>query len=186
MQANEPRYELLASIASAGEYSTSERANRWRFELRQLNGHFHVEADDYEDQASTDRLELLSVVRGLEALDQPSSVTLITPSRYVRRGLRFGLSEWRLSRFRWERFGRMVPIENEDLWRRVDRALRYHRVECRALRLDTPEQADSHGNPVHPVRRPYYLRSRTQADSVADRPGRDDRLSTPIRANRSA
>ena len=33
-----------------------------------------------------ERLELMTLVRGLEALDQPSRVTLMTASGYVARG----------------------------------------------------------------------------------------------------
>ena len=38
---------------------------------------------------------LLAVVRGLEALPEPSRVTLVTTSGWIRRGLRFGLDNWR-------------------------------------------------------------------------------------------
>ena len=89
-----------------------------------------IEAHEREPDQSTwgERLELLSVVRGLEALDQPARVTLITSSRYVRLGLRYGLEEWRRNRWCWEHFGKLVPIKNQDLWQRVDRAL--HITRC--------------------------------------------------------
>src|SRR5258708_6895402 len=84
----------------------------WRFVLEALDGSEKFEADDEEPLAQGERLELLAVVRGLEALDQPSRVTLVTPSRYVSRGLRFGLEQWRESGWLWERFGRMAPVKN--------------------------------------------------------------------------
>jgi hypothetical protein len=76
------------------------------------------------------------VIRGLEALDEPSRVTLVTSSRYVRRGLLYGLTEWRTNDWAWEWYGQMVPVKNRDLWQRLDRALEYHHVECRRWRLD--------------------------------------------------
>ncbi len=99
---------------------------------------------------SPERLELLAVVRGLEALEQPSKVTLVTTSRVVRRGLRFGLELWRENQWHWERFGRMAPIKNADLWQRVDRALHIHDVSCRTLRFD--EGGDDLS---HPLERTY-------------------------------
>ena len=42
-----------------------------------------LEAADDEAEATPERLELLAVVRGLEALDQPSRVTLVTGSRFL-------------------------------------------------------------------------------------------------------
>jgi len=81
------------------------------------------------------------VVRGLEALDQPSRVSLMTPSRYVAHGLRYGLAGWRESGWLWESFGQMTPIKHEDLWRRVDQALEFHRVHCRTCRVDAANSA---------------------------------------------
>ena len=76
-------------------------------------------AEDIEPDIQGERLELLTVVRGLEALDQPVPVTLMTPSIYVREGIRYGLAEWRRNGWRWESFGQMVPVKNCDLWQRV-------------------------------------------------------------------
>jgi hypothetical protein len=61
---------------------------------------------------------------------------LWTDSEYVRRGLRFGLPQWRKNGWQWERFGLLSPISHADLWQRLDRALQIHRVEFRAWRLD--------------------------------------------------
>ena len=97
-------------------------------------------------QQLSDRLELLAVVRGLEALDQPSRVTLVTRSRYVSRGLRFGIREWRENDWKWEHYGDYQPINNSDLWQRVDHAMTYHKVECRTWRFDSshiPGESDS-------------------------------------------
>jgi ribonuclease HI len=137
MSTKSPHY-VLYSDALNSEGEGGRRGGRWHFVLEALDGESVIEAGEHEPDPTTrgERLELLSVVRGLEALDQPSRVTLITPSRYVRRGLRFGLEEWRHNRWRWEHFGKLVPIKNQDLWQRVDRALRYHEVKCRWWRLD--------------------------------------------------
>jgi ribonuclease HI len=98
--------------------------------LQSIGGDKHFAANEVELETSSNRLELLAVVRGLEALEEPSRVTLLTASRYVNRGIRHGISQWRERKWRWERFGQLVPIRNQDLWQRVDRALQFHQVEC--------------------------------------------------------
>jgi ribonuclease HI len=108
----------------------------WHFVLESVDGQLHFAASDEESDASRERLELLAVVRGLEALDQPSRVTLVTPSRSVARGIRFGLDAWRENAWQWEHFGRMCPVDNADLWRRVDRALRFHDIRYRSWCFD--------------------------------------------------
>jgi ribonuclease HI len=132
-----PQY-ILYSDALSGRDTGGHPGGVWHFALEAVDGTHVVEAHEREPDPSTwgERLELLSVVRGLEALDEPARVTLITSSRYVRRGLRYGLEEWRRNGWYWERFGKLVPVKNQDLWQRVDRALRYHEVRCRYWRLD--------------------------------------------------
>jgi hypothetical protein len=36
----------------------------------------------------------------------------------------------------------MVPVRNCDLWQRVDRALRFHKVDCGRWRIDGPHLPD--------------------------------------------
>jgi ribonuclease HI len=135
---------------------------RWRFVLRALDGSDRLVAEDMEPDVHGERLELLALVRGLEALAQPSRVTLFTPSRYIRTGIRSGLPEWRRNGWRWEYFGQMVPVKNCDLWQRVDRALRFHELECRSLRVDAAHE-------------PYPVRSaaKDRTESVRQGGGRD-------------
>ncbi|MBN2024855.1 MAG: hypothetical protein JW809_18900 [Pirellulales bacterium] len=130
-----PHYRLYSECVSG------EEPGRWRFVLREADGRQRLVASDVEPGVHGQRLELLSAVRGLEALDRPCRVTLITPSIYVREGIRYGLEDWKTNDWRWESFGRMVPVKNGDLWRRVDQAMQFHRVECVTWRLD----------PAHPT-----------------------------------
>jgi hypothetical protein len=50
------------------------------------------------------------------------------------------LEQWRENNWQWESYGEMTPIRNRDLWRRIDRAMRYHKVDCRTWRFDPKEQ----------------------------------------------
>jgi ribonuclease HI len=150
MQIASSQYQLFAE---AKELPADEFG--WHFVLQSPDRSLHLDVTDQEPGAAWERLELLAVVRGLEALDQPSRVTLLTPSRYVSHGLRYGLAEWREAGWLWESFGQMTPVKHEDLWRRVDQALEFHRVACRICRLDgahiappTPEYVTQRSRPT--------------------------------------
>jgi ribonuclease HI len=124
-QATSPHF-LLFSEASGSDRG----APRWKFVLQSVGCDDQFAAGDVEPGIPIARLELLAVVRGLEAIDQPSRVTLVTRSRYVARGIRRELNHWRDRSWHWERFGKLVPIRDRDLWQRVDRALTFHKVDC--------------------------------------------------------
>lgn len=154
MTANAPHFVLFSESAAAPAAHDSsdaaqgpgEAAPHWHFVLRTEEGSVALDVRDEEADASVERLALWAVVRGLEALPEPSRVTLVTTSGWIRRGLRFGLDNWREQQWQWECFGRMTPIKNADLWQRVDRALRFHEVDCRTIRIDRP--SDDLSRPV--------------------------------------
>ncbi|MGO9108248.1 MAG: RNase H family protein [Thermoguttaceae bacterium] len=123
---------------------------QWQFVLRAKDGTQRFEAKDAEPELPSERLDLLTVVRALESLDQPSRVTLVECSDYVWKGVRYGLPEWRTNGWRWEFFGQMVPVKNSDLWQRLDRALRFHDVECQRRRFDRPSF------PQEGVKKPHW------------------------------
>jgi len=131
--------------------AAAPRHGAWKFTLEPLEGGERLEAGDVE-RAGANRLALLAVVRGLESLDQPSSVRLLTQSDYVGRGLRRHLSDWRDNGFRWEHYENLAPVKNHDLWRRIDQALKFHEVQCRVWRVDQPHQAGG----AQPVPAPHF------------------------------
>jgi ribonuclease HI len=140
MHASLPHYLLQAET-----YRSGRGLPRWRFNLQAVGSDQRLTAADNESTVRRSRLELLAVVRGLEALDAPSRVTLLTRSRYVSSGIRRQLAQWRANNWQWERFGEMTQIRDYDLWRRIDRALEFHTVECCVWQTAGEPAHDSHG-----------------------------------------
>ncbi len=165
MNAAKPHFLLFS------ESNRKQERGQWRFVLQAVDGSDQFEAYDDEPDVGGERLELLAVVRGLEALPEPARVTLVTPSKYVNRGLAQGLPEWRHNGWQWEHFGEMVPVKNRDLWQRVDRALDFHQVQCRSWRFDLP-----HGGPALPLRVPAAAAGRIhEAGGTRHRAGNGSR-----------
>ncbi|GIW95405.1 MAG: hypothetical protein KatS3mg110_3446 [Pirellulaceae bacterium] len=142
MVRTKPHYLLLVQA-----HFTGSNGGRWRFVLEQTATGQTTQAEDCESDLAGERLELLALVRGLEAIPGPARVTLVTTSRFLEWGLSRALPEWRRQGWLWEFRGGRVPIRHADLWQRVDRALTYHDLECRTLtgataasRSSTPAQ----------------------------------------------
>ncbi len=120
-----PTQYLLVCQAKA----TTLTEGTWSFTLETADGVPVFDAHD-SDMGDLNRLTLLAAVRGLEAIDGPSSVMLLSSNRYMIRSLTESLPRWRENRFVWEHFGRRIDVQHADLWRRIDRALQIHRVEA--------------------------------------------------------
>lgn len=146
MSVTKPHYLLFCegNLCQQGQNLAAERG-RWRFVLEHLETGERIEATDSESISHPDRTALLAVLRGLEALEQPSRVTMITTNRYVARGLQYGLAEWRENDYCWEHFGSVQPIRNADLWKRVDSTLKFHEVRCRWMSQD-PAAGEGEGD----------------------------------------
>lgn len=127
------------------ESRRQQQPGGWRFVLESSDGRGSLEVEDAESVTKGDRLELLAVIRGLEAIDRPAKVTLLTASSYVRRGIKYGLDDWRANDWRWERHGEMVPVANGDLWRRLDQALKVHEVNCQTLQVNAAHGSKAEG-----------------------------------------
>jgi len=84
---------------------------------RELNGG--------EAHTTNNRMELLAAISALEALERPSTITVVTDSAYVKNGIAGWIQGWK--RNGW-RTADKKPVKNEDLWRRLDEASARHRV----------------------------------------------------------
>ncbi|NLT58787.1 MAG: ribonuclease HI [Clostridiales bacterium] len=77
-------------------------------------------------RTTNNRMELLAVIVGLEQLNQPCQVTLVSDSRYVVDALAKGwLRRWQAAGYR-KADGK--PVLNPDLWRRLAPLLERHEV----------------------------------------------------------
>jgi len=78
-----------------------------------------------EPHTTNNRMELMAVIEGLNALTRPCVVAVTTDSQYVQKGISEWLANWK--RRGWKTADNK-PVKNEDLWRRLDEARTPHRV----------------------------------------------------------
>jgi ribonuclease HI len=137
--ADSPKAVETLSTAALRQYllvcharTVSINRGTWCFSLETLSGEPLLDAE-CEDDGDLNRLSLLAAVRGLESIDGKGLVSLISNNRYLIRSLDRSLPRWRENDFVWEQFGRKMPVQNADLWRRIDRILGIHCVTASLL-----------------------------------------------------
>jgi len=92
-----------------------------------------VEKELYGGEPATtnNRMELMAAIRALETLKRPCKVILSTDSQYLMKGITEWLPNWR--RRQWKTSAGK-PVKNQDLWQRLVKALKTHRVQWEWVR----------------------------------------------------
>ena len=93
-----------------------------------IYGKHRKEISGGEEQTTNNRMELMAVIRALEALKRPCSVTLYTDSQYVQKGITEWIHNWK--RLNWKTASRQ-DVKNVDLWQLLDRTNQVHQVQWR-------------------------------------------------------
>lgn len=81
-----------------------------------------------EPDTTNNRMELLAVIRALEALTRSGRVRITTDSQYVKNGITQWIFNWK--RNGWKTAAKK-PVKNADLWQRLDELVSQHQADWR-------------------------------------------------------
>lgn len=116
-------------LFSDGACSGNPGPGGWGVVLRYRNREKELSGGELD--TTNNRMELMAVIQGLEALRRPVSVCICTDSQYVMKGVTQWLADWK--RRGWKTADRR-PVKNQDLWRRLEAALAPHHIEWQWVR----------------------------------------------------
>jgi ribonuclease HI len=91
---------------------------RYKGKIKELHGG--------ERDTTNNRMELMAAISALEALKKPCVVQLHIDSKYVLDGITKWMPNWKKSG--WKTAAK-APVKNEDLWRRLDAAIKTHTID---------------------------------------------------------
>lgn len=80
-----------------------------------------------EDNTTNNRMELLGVIKGLEALKEPCQVEIISDSSYVVKAINEWLKNWIKANFKR---GTSKEVKNIDLWERYIEVAKPHNIHA--------------------------------------------------------
>jgi ribonuclease HI len=78
-----------------------------------------------ERNTTNNRMELLAAINALNALEMPSTITVVTDSVYVKDGITKWIFGWKS---RGWKTAAKKPVKNVELWRDLDAATQRHSV----------------------------------------------------------
>ncbi len=80
----------------------------------------------HEPNTTNNRMEMMAAIKALEAFRKPmTAITLYSDSKYVTQGMTEWILNWKANG--WKN-AKKKPIENQDLWKRLDKASSMHKV----------------------------------------------------------
>lgn len=123
----DPTYDV--HLFTDGACSGNPGPGGWAFLLRHLPTGSEREESGGEPQTTNNRMELQAVISGLSSLKRPCHVELFTDSVYVGKGMTEWLSGWKRNGWKRREKGKLVPIKNDDLWKKLDAELQRHFVK---------------------------------------------------------
>ena len=77
-------------------------------------------------ETTNNQMELMAAITALETLSEPSTITVVTDSSYVKDGITSWIHSWKA---RGWKTASKKPVKNEELWRRLDAATLRHDVQ---------------------------------------------------------
>ena len=139
MPAAEDEVEIWTDGACSGNPGPGGYAAilRWRDHEHEVFGG--------DPSTTNNRMELMGLIKGLEALTRPSKVVVITDSAYVEKAFTQGwLANWQ--RNGWKTAAKK-PVENQDLWQAALAAAEPHDVRFERVKghagIELNERADA-------------------------------------------
>lgn len=79
-----------------------------------------------EPHTTNNRMELLAVIRALDALKRPVRARVHTDSQYVQKGISEWIHGWKA---RGWKTAAKAPVKNADLWQALDQAASRHHID---------------------------------------------------------
>ncbi len=116
-------------IYTDGACSGNPGPGGWAFILRCSTTQKELERSDGEADTTNNRMELMAVIRGLEALKEPCHVTLFADSNYVLQGMKSWMAGWKKRGWKRKEGSSLKPVKNDDLWKQLDKLMAMHEIK---------------------------------------------------------
>ncbi len=124
LSAEEFGSDKLVEIFTDGACKGNPGPGGWGVLMRY--GEVEKELCGGEADTTNNRMEMLAVISGLEALKKSTKVRIVLDSQYVQKGMNEWIHGWKARG--WKTAAKQ-PVKNVDLWQRLDLAVARHEVQ---------------------------------------------------------
>jgi ribonuclease HI len=125
---------LDVTVFTDGSCLSHREVGGWAYIIADSTGSELKKRAGSSPLTTNNRMELMAVIRALEAIHTRSTIRVVTDSEYVAKGINEWLPRWRMQNMRGGSRHRKRRLENDDLWRRIADFTDMHQVSCEWIR----------------------------------------------------
>lgn len=120
------RREPEVLLFTDGACSGNPGPGGWAFILKHPESGKSLEQSGAEWNTTNNRMELMAVIEGLEALKRHTRVHVVTDSAYVKNGITQWMANWKRRGWKRKTSKGLAPVKNVDLWQKLDSLISRH------------------------------------------------------------
>ena len=123
-----PKREPEVILFTDGACSGNPGPGGWAYILRHLGTGKNKEESGTDLTTTNNQMELMAVIQGLQALQRPTVVKVVTDSSYVEKGLSEWMHRWKNNHWRRKTSSGYKAVKNVEFWQELDRLDRLHTI----------------------------------------------------------
>lgn len=128
MSQGESSSRPFVKLFTDGACSGNPGPGGWGYILKHPSSGSEKEGSGGDRETTNNQMELMAVIRGLEALSRSTDVEVVTDSVYVAKGSEQWMPNWKKNGWKRREGKSLKPVKNEELWKRLDALLAQHEV----------------------------------------------------------
>ena len=115
-------------IYTDGGCSGNPGPGGWAFILRHVTTGKTMEKTGATPQTTNNQMELQALIEGLQSLQRPTRVHVVTDSTYLKQGLTEWIQNWKSRGWKRKTSNGLKPVKNVEQWKQLDALTQIHNL----------------------------------------------------------
>ena len=121
-------------IYTDGGCSGNPGPGGWAFILRHVTTGKTMEKTGATLQTTNNQMELQALIEGLQSLQRPTRVHVVTDSTYLKQGLTEWIQNWKRRGWKRKTSNGLKPVKNVEQWKQLDALTQKHKLSFELVR----------------------------------------------------
>jgi len=129
-----PSVDAEVIIYTDGACSGNPGPGGWAFILRHVTTGKSMEKTGATPQTTNNQMELQALIEGLQSLQRPTRVHVVTDSTYLKQGLTEWIQNWKRRGWKRKTSNGLKPVKNVEQWKQLDELTQMHNLSFELVR----------------------------------------------------